>query len=203
MNVEKPIPLRRLLVPLGAVLAFMILYDFLLPHLHRWVEPHAPGRGLRLLFLDYPKAVIEFILVVWFGVRLEGAGWKETLQRMGLSSLRFRAVVVGVLACLLGFGYVFLHAHLANARWEWRPRLVYFLPFLLVLTCFGEEVVYRGFFFRLVRRGRGYIAGACISGLLMVADHYYCHDPRGSGIEGGGLVCRRIVHLDLPDDLPV
>ena len=194
MKEKRLIPLSRLLVPLGTVLVFMVLYDFLLPHLHRWVEPHVPNRGLRLLLVDYPKVFIQLLAVVWFCTRLERTRWRAILQRIGFTSLKFRPLAVGILACLLGFGYVFFHAHLANARWELRPRLIYFLPFLLVLTCFGEELVYRGFFFRLLRKGRSFFMATLISGVLVVLDHYY---QLGIVLKTGGVDGWKTVVIDI------
>jgi membrane protease YdiL (CAAX protease family) len=112
-------------------------------------------------------------LAVWLGGRLTRIGWREHLRAAGMLSVRYRQLVIAVAAGLLFLGAEMLGVWATDwqFRFDLRHHWGFRLAYVLVVPAFGEEAIFRGFIFRLLRRGRPFMSSAIVSSLLFGLIH--------------------------------
>jgi tetratricopeptide (TPR) repeat protein len=124
-----------------------------------------------VLFNFLPKTILVLFCCV-FIKELNTFSWNESLNFLGFKNIKFMQLLVGLLLVipLMVFYYV--------ACWEGLKENIDIIVHPDVLVCssavFGilfEEIVFRGFFFQLLRPGRSFLKTAALSGFLWALLH--------------------------------
>ena len=160
----RPVPLKMLIVGVGAVVGLDIL----------WISQ----RWSILVAMDMNKW-IDFLAVamlvggaIWVAGRLTRESTSQVLRSTGFSNVRPAPLVIGLGACALLFPvyvWVLPARGVGVALPAWHP--LFHVARLVIVTCFVEELIFRGFLFRLVRRGRSFALAGTVTAVVAVVAH--------------------------------
>jgi len=165
---------RKQLFENAAICLILILFMVAVFAVHRTqlaLNPLGWSRFLRLWIVDFPPTLVLILFAAWMAGNLRGGGLAGGLKFIGLSSLWKGATVVGLLAGVSAIIVDLLVVWLARAHIEPATELHGRIPYMLVVTAFGEEVLFRGFVFRIMRRRWSFISAAILASLIFTISH--------------------------------
>jgi membrane protease YdiL (CAAX protease family) len=160
---------------LGWALLVMAGYATLSAIAHTLVDSLAlePRTLWKTLLAGIAPTLPIIALVIAIQHRRSGGTWSEALHDLGLAWPHPRALLVG----LLGATPIFLVYGLVFGVMGQSAALVPFAGLLLLRFILGagivEELVFRGFVFRQMRRGRGFWHAASLSGAAFGLAHLF------------------------------
>jgi len=145
---------------------------------HDWAKRLIGGHGIYELYI-----ASQFALVFLAVMAMWRAGLRRALEELGIAHLS----VVGCLSCLLAITAALAVLLFAGARRV--PQPIDSLLLFGVVGPFVEELLFRGFLFRQMRRWAGlpFLAAALIASLLFGAVHFDQGDTLADSLMNSGI----------------